>query len=129
VTRRRFLPAVDALALVLFVVVGIREHLETAGIALFLRDAVPLLAAWFAVARATGAYRRPGVPTLLRTWAIGVPVGLLARTAWVGSPTGARLLVFVGVGLTFTLLFLLVGRYLARALAPAAAPEGPGVVR
>ncbi len=31
-----------------------------------------------------------------------------------GSPTGARLVVFLGIGLVFTALFLLVGRTLAR---------------
>jgi hypothetical protein len=32
------------------------------------------------------------------------------RSIWVGSPSGSRLLVFVGIGLVFTLLFLLAGR-------------------
>jgi hypothetical protein len=127
--RRQLLPAVDALALVLFVVVGIREHTEGAALSLLLRNVVPLLVAWFAVARFMGTYRRPGMPTLLRTWAVAVPAALLVRTAWVGSPTGGRILVFLGVGLAFTLLFLLVGRGLARTLGRRGAPAGPGVVR
>ena len=39
-----------------------------------------------------------------------MPVALIVRSLWVGSPTGVRLLTFLGVGLAFTLLFLLAGR-------------------
>ena len=109
-----WLAAVDALALVAFVVAGIRSHHEVGAVDLFLRNAIPLLSAWFAVAAVTGAYRRPGFRTLLITWAVAVPGGLVARSLWVGSPTGIRLLVFLGVGLVFTALFLSVGRSLAR---------------
>ena len=65
---------------------------------------------WFAVAAVTGAYRRPGLRTLLWTWIVAVPAGLVVRTIWVGSPSGVRLLTFLGIGLAFTLLFLLAGR-------------------
>jgi hypothetical protein len=129
VIRRILLPCVDAFALVVFVVVGVSDHDDGVAVSRFLRNAVPLVGAWFLVAAVTGAYRRPGLRTLLVTWAVAVPAGLLLRTAWVGSPTGSRILVFLGVGLVFTLLFLLVGRGVARAFAAAGAPEGPGVVR
>jgi hypothetical protein len=129
VIRRALLPAADALALVLFVVVGIREHEEGTAISLFVRNALPLLGTWFVASRFTGAYRRPGMKTLVRTWALAVPAALLVRTAWVGSPTGTRILVFLGVGLVFTLLFLLAGRGLVRVLAPEGALERPDVVR
>lgn len=109
-----WLAAADALALVVFVVAGIRSHHEVGALDLFLRNAVPLLIAWFVVATVTGAYRKPGLRTLLITWVVAVPAGLIARSLWVGSPTGARLLVFLGIGLVFTALFLLVGRVLAR---------------
>jgi hypothetical protein len=108
------LAAVDALALVVFVVVGIRSHHEVGAVDLFLRNAIPLLSAWFIVAAVTGAYRRPGPRILVITWVVAVPAGLAARSLWVGSPTGARLLVFLGIGLVFTALFLLAGRTLAR---------------
>jgi len=65
---------------------------------------------WFAVAVVSGAYRRPALRTLLWTWAVAVPAGLIVRTLWVGSPSGVRLLTFLGIGLAFTLLFLLAGR-------------------
>ena len=53
----------DAAALVAFVVVGLRGH-QGSTIEGFLRNAVPLLGAWFLVASASRIYRRPG-------WQIG----------------------------------------------------------
>jgi hypothetical protein len=119
---RRLLPArrgtvwyvlADAAALVVFVVVGLRGH-GGRTVEGFLRNAVPLLAAWFLVAWTAHTYRRPGWRRLLRTWIVAVPVGLLVRTVIVGSPRGARILVFIAVGLAFTLVFLVLGRLLAR---------------
>lgn len=107
------LASLDALALMLFVVTGLRSHAEGSVLAPFLRNAVPLLVAWFAVALPLGAYRRPGAGTLLRTWVVAVPVALTVRSVWVGSPTGGRFVVFLGIGLAFTLLYLAAGRGLA----------------
>lgn len=100
----------DALALILFVVVGLRSHRIGAVPEVAARNAIPLAIAWVVVALAVGTYRRGDVRSLALTWAIAVPVALLARTWWVGSPTGERIAVFVGVGLAFTLLFLAIGR-------------------
>lgn len=110
--RRSVVPfaIADAVALVVFVLVGIRSHHEVGTVDLFLRNAVPLEVMWFTVAAVTGAYRRPGLRTLLWTWIVAVPAGLVVRTIWVGSPSGVRLLTFLGIGLAFTLLFLLAGR-------------------
>ena len=127
--RRGLLPALDATALLAFVAVGLAQHDEGAVAWLFLRNALPLLGSWFAVAALVGTYRRPGIRTLLVTWVVAVPAGLLLRTAWVGSPSGARILVFLGVGLAFTLLFLAIGRLVARALGERGAPPAPDVVR
>lgn len=116
-TSQRSVPSfvvADAIALVVFVVAGIRSHHEVGALDLFLRNAVPLEVAWFLVAAVTGAYRRPGLRTLLTTWIVAVPAGLVMRSLWVGSPTGTRLLVFVGIGLAFTAVFLTVGRALTR---------------
>jgi Protein of unknown function (DUF3054) len=112
--RFALLAAVDAIALVVFVVAGIRSHHEVGALDLFLRNAVPLLTAWFLVAVLTGAYRRPELRRLVVTWIVAVPAGLIARSLWVGSPTGGRLLVFLGIGLGFTGLFLTAGRALVR---------------
>lgn len=103
----------DAAALVVFVLVGIWGH-HAGTLESFLRNAVPLLGVWFVVAGLAHTYRRPGWRSLLRNWIVAVPVGLLVRTLIVGSPRSGRLLVFIAVGLAFTLLFLVLGRLLAR---------------
>jgi hypothetical protein len=100
----------DAVALLAFVLVGIRSHHEIGAFDLFLRNAVPVEVMWFSVAAIIGAYRRRGLGTLVPTWIVAVPAGLVVRTLWVGSPNGFRLLTFLGVGSAFTLLFLLAGR-------------------
>ncbi len=114
--RRTAVPVaiVDAVALVVFVLVGIRSHHEVGALDAFFRNAVPLEAMWFAVAVVSGAYRRPGLRSLLWTWIVAVPAALVIRSLWVGSPSGVRLLTFLGVGLAFTLLFLLAGRAIVR---------------
>lgn len=104
------LPVADGVALAVFVLVGIRSHHEVGAVDLFLRNAVPLEVTWFAVSAFSGAYRRRGLRTLLWTWIVAVPTGLVVRSIWVGSPTGGRLLIFLCIGLAFTLLFLLAGR-------------------
>jgi DUF3054 family protein len=112
------LVAADLLALVLFVVVGIRSHHEGSAASIFLRNAIPLVGSWVLVAALLGTYRRPGFGTLARTWIVAVPIGLVVRSVWVGSPSEiAPFLTFLGVGLAFTLLFLLAGRGLVAAVA------------
>ncbi len=108
----------DAVALIAFVVMGLRGY-QGRTVEGFLRNAIPLLGAWFLVAWAAHTYHRPGWRSLLKNWIVAVPIGLLVRTVIVGSPRGARILVFVAVGLAFTLLLLIVGRLLARMLSRA----------
>jgi hypothetical protein len=121
----------DAVALIVFVAAGIRSHHEVGAVDLFLRNAVPLEVAWFAVSTVAATYRRPGIRTLAWTWVVAVPAGLIVRSIWVGSPSGGRLLVFVGIGMAFTLVFLLAGRgvvgLIDRRRRPAdALPTAPG---
>ena len=108
----------DATALVVFVVIGLRGH-RVSTVEGFLRTAVPLLGSWFLVAWLSHAYRRPGWRSVLRTWIVAVPVGLLIRTLTVGSPNGTRILLFIAVGLAFTAVFLVLGRLLVRLLSRA----------
>jgi DUF3054 family protein len=103
----------DAAALVVFVLVGIRGH-HASTVEGFLRNAVPLLGVWFLVAWLVHTYRRPGWRSLIRNWIVAVPIGLLVRTLIVGSPKGGKILVFVALGLAFTLVFLVLGRLLVR---------------
>ena len=65
VARRRPVVAfviADAVALMVFVVAGIRSHHEVGAIDLFLRNAVPLEVAWFAVSARRGDLPPPGAP-------------------------------------------------------------------
>jgi hypothetical protein len=107
----------DALALIAFVAVGIRSHHESSVAAEFMRNIVPLLLFWFAVAALLHTYRagdRPWLARLLLNWAVAVPIALAVRTLWVGSPsTLSRFALFLVVAMAFTLLFLLVERILA----------------
>lgn len=97
----------DAAALLLFAVVGLLSHdggLSAAGLA---RDALPLLAGWFAAALLFGTYRRRSLRTLLLAWAVGVPVGVGLRALVLGRAPDGRQAAFLGVALAFTLLFVL----------------------
>lgn len=105
----------DAVALVSFVAVGLRSHRIGAIAEIAVRNVVPLAATWIMVSVAVGTYRRRDLASLVITWAIAVPVSLLVRTWWVGSPQGGRIVVFMAVGLAFTLLFLLIGRVIVAA--------------
>jgi hypothetical protein len=100
----------DAVALLAFVAVGLGSHRIGAIAEVAARNVVPLAVAWIVIALVVGTYRRRDLASLAITWAIAVPVALLVRTWWVGSPQGGRIVVFVAVGLAFTLLFLLIGR-------------------
>jgi hypothetical protein len=111
--RARVAVAADLLALGVFVLVGVRSHHEAARSAVFLRTAVPFVAAWLTVAAFVRTYRHPTIARLVKTWSIAVPAGVVLRAIWVGS-AGTRLLVFLAVAMAFTLLFLLAGRVLAR---------------
>jgi hypothetical protein len=99
----RMLAIADTLALIAFVVVGLRSHRIGAIAEIAARNAVPLAVAWIVVALVVGTYRRRDLASLVITW-------------WVGSPQGGRIAVFLGVGMAFTLLFLLIGRGLVAAL-------------
>ena len=112
----RVLALADALALLSFVAVGLRSHRLGAIAEIAARNAVPLAVAWVVVALAAGTYRRRDLASLVLTWVLAVPAALLVRTWWVGSPQGSRIAVFLGVGLAFTLLFLLIGRGIVAAL-------------
>ncbi len=102
--------AVDLAALVAFVLVGAAEHGEGLALGALVRTGLPLLGAWVLVAAALGTYRRLGWVALVLTWLVAVPLGLVVRSAVRGGPWGRGLLVFGGVAMAFTLLFLLAGR-------------------
>lgn len=101
---------VDVVALVAFVLVGAAQHGEGLALGALVRTGLPLLGAWVLVASALGTYRRLGWASLVLTWGVAVPLGLLVRSVVRGGPWGRGLLIFGGVAMGFTLLFLLAGR-------------------
>lgn len=108
--RPRALALSDAAALVLFSVFGLLSHhggISAAGLA---RDALPLLAGWFAAALLFGTYRRRSLRALLLAWAVGVPLGVALRALVLGRALEGREATFLGVALAFTLVFVLVLR-------------------
>ena len=116
--------AVDAVALVSFVVVGVIRHGDPA-LAEIARTGVPLLAAWFLVALLVGTYRRVGWVTMIVSWLVAVPLGLIGRSLIRGGPWGQGLLEFGAIAMAFTLLFLIAGRALLLGVSMARRPAVP----
>jgi len=110
--------AVDLLALALFVVAGMRQHRTASQLEIFLRNVVPIVGAWLVASVFLRTYAPPSFPRLLVTWVVAVPVGVLVRSWWTGSPDGDDLLLFGAVAMAFTLAFLGGGRLVAAVLAP-----------
>ncbi len=115
----------DGVALLAFVAAGMRSHHEGALWWVFARNAIPLLTAWAVFAALFHTYRRRDLGSLLRTWLVAVPVALVVRSVWVGSPTGGRFVTFLVVGMAFTLLFLLLGRAAASGISRIGRPKAP----
>ncbi|MGH3000540.1 MAG: DUF3054 family protein, partial [Gaiellaceae bacterium] len=88
--------AVDAAALVVFVVVGVLTHHASGGA--FVRDALCILGGWFAAAFAVRLYVRGGRARLATTWLLGISAGIAVRAAIVGHFAAD----FYGVALAFT---------------------------
>jgi hypothetical protein len=114
--RARILAAGDAVALVLFAVIGLLSHDKGITGNGLVRDAVPVLGGWFAAALALGVYRASGWGRFLAAWAIGVTAGVLVRGFVLHRHVlGARYLTFLAVTLVVTLVLLSACRALARA--------------
>jgi 4-amino-4-deoxy-L-arabinose transferase-like glycosyltransferase len=103
-------PAADAAAILVFAVVGMLSH-HRLGAAGFARDALPLLAGWFAAAAAFRLYRRRAGRRLAATWAVGIPAGLVVRRLALGHGLEPA---FVATTLVFTLALVLAGRLALR---------------
>lgn len=107
--------AADAVAIVVFVTIGLASHGKSISAAGYARDALPLLGCWFAAALAFRLYVRPSRRALLGTWLAGIAAGVGVRALVVDDASGEQL-TFLGVALAFTLLFVLVARAATRAL-------------
>jgi hypothetical protein len=106
----RSLVLADAVALILFATLGQLSHDGGVSAAGYARDALPLMAGWFATALALRTYARPGRRVFLQTWAIGVTGGVLLRAAVLGRHLGGDQLAFLITSLVFTLLLLVACR-------------------
>src|SRR4051812_15722506 len=69
--------AVDAVALIVFVVLGVLTH--DASLGALVRDLVCILGGWFAVALAVRLYSRAGWWRVVVTWLVGITLGVLVR--------------------------------------------------
>jgi len=116
--RRSVILAVgDVLALLVFTLIGLANHKDGITAATVLKIMGPLVVVGAIAAAFFGAYRRPGVRTLLPVWLVTVPVAILIRKGLFHTPaTWGSTAVFIGVAMAFTLLFLLASRLLGRYL-------------
>ena len=108
--------AVDLLAIVVFIVVGMTSHHDDAAARIFLRNFIPFIAAWLATSWAVGTYRPVANGTLITTLVVAIPIGVLLRVAWVRVWDLGDILTFAGVALLFASVFIGVGRMLSTAI-------------
>jgi hypothetical protein len=109
----RQLVLADTAAFIAFAALGQLAHDGGVSAAGFARDALPLMAGWFAAALALRTYARPGRRVFLLTWAVGVTAGVLLRAAVLGRHLGGGQLAFLATSLVFTLLLLVACRAVA----------------
>lgn len=108
----------DALALIVFSVIGIFSHHRTFDVAALLRNALPLLLAWFILAPVLGTYQPPSWRRLWVAWLVCIPLGVILRTVILGHPRGSEFFSFLGVTMVATSLLLGGFRWVARWLVP-----------
>ena len=115
----RLLALSDAVAIVVFVTVGLISHHHGIGVRGYARDALPILGGWFGAALLLRSYavRRPG--RMLATWAIGVTAGVLIRALILGRTLNGKEAAFLAVALASILVFATVLRMLVSLTPPA----------
>jgi hypothetical protein len=118
ITRRSVLAVGDAAAIVLFAVIGLANHREGIRAGGLARNTLPILGAWFALTPIVGTYSRPGLRTLLRTWALAVPIGVAVRAIALHRTADGSQAAFGVVTLIVTLGLLLAWRGVAAVIAP-----------
>ena len=107
----------DALAILVFVTIGLLSHHGDLTARGYARDALPFLGCWFAAALLFRLYSRPGWWRLLATWAFGVPAAVLVRALVLGRHLGGKEAAFLVVSLvTVGALVLAVRLLFSRAL-------------
>ncbi|MCY7301909.1 MAG: DUF3054 domain-containing protein [Thermoleophilia bacterium] len=102
--------AIDGVAILAFTIVGVVSHRGALPLAALAEDALPLLGGWFAASVVFRLYRHCTWRALLLTWAVGIPVGVLARAAALGRLDEPRQLAFLLTTLILSLVAVLGAR-------------------
>jgi hypothetical protein len=110
---RPFFAIADALAILVFVAIGLISHHGGVSLAGYARDALPFLGCWFGAALLFRLYSRPGRWRLAATWAVGVPAAVLVRALVLGRHLGSKEAAFLVVSLVTIGVLVLVFRRLA----------------
>lgn len=95
----------DALAFVVFALIGLRSHEAAPSLDVFVRTVLPLLVSWFLIAPRLGVFRQETVGSLVRlavrtmgAWLVAGAVGLLIRGMLFDRPLIASFVAVVLVG-------------------------------
>lgn len=102
----------DAVAIVVFAVIGNVSHHGDVSARGLARDAVPLLGGWLGAGVLFELYRRPTLARLAATWIVGVTAGVAVRAAALHHTSVGKEAAFLAVALVFLLLFALAARAL-----------------
>lgn len=115
-TRRAAVLAIgDVTALLVFTLIGLANHKDGITVSNVLKVMGPLVVVGAFASALFGTYRRPGIGTLIPAWLVTVPIAILIRKATFHTPaTWSSTGIFIGVAMTFTLLFISGWRLLAR---------------
>jgi hypothetical protein len=103
----------DALAILVFVTIGLLSHHGGVSVAGYARDALPFLGCWFGAALLFRLYSRPEWWRLAATWAVGVPAAVLVRALVLGRHLGGSEAAFLAVSLVTIGVLVLVFRLLS----------------
>ena len=96
----------DALAILIFVTIGLIHHHDGLSANGYARDALPLLGGWFAAALAFRLYQTHQPKRLAATWVVGVTAGVLIRALVLGKTLNGDEAEFLCVALVMILLFV-----------------------
>ena len=96
----------DALAILIFVTIGLISHHHGLSPRGYARDALPIMGGWFGAAILFRTYITHRQSRVLATWLVGVTAGVLARALILGHSLNGKEFTFLGVALAFVLLFV-----------------------
>jgi Protein of unknown function (DUF3054) len=97
--------AADAIAILVFVTVGLLSHQRGLSPTGYARDALPILGGWFAAAAVFHPYSTQRISRFAATLAVGVTAGVLVRALLLGRALNGKEAAFLGVALVTILIF------------------------